>query len=249
MDELLTTKQVQEILQVDRTTIYRMLNDGRLTGVKIGQQWRFSKGEVEALLSGVKDTQPQETPFSTDVLPLHCVQSIQDVFAEIGEIGSITLSPSGEPLTEMSNPSRFCSIILADENGKKGCQESWREAVKQSDEKIPVFTCHAGLQCIFARIEIYDRLSAILLACQFRIQNGAEPNKEGVVKALAAKYHLEEVELLDAFRKIPVIDSFTRKRINHWLEKVANTFEEIGIERADLISRLKQIAEMSTIST
>jgi excisionase family DNA binding protein len=37
----LTTRQVQNILQVDRITIYRMLQDGRLKGVKIGQQWRF----------------------------------------------------------------------------------------------------------------------------------------------------------------------------------------------------------------
>ncbi len=52
MDDLLTTKQVQDILKVDRITVYRMLNDGRLKGVKIGQQWRFPAREVERLLSG-----------------------------------------------------------------------------------------------------------------------------------------------------------------------------------------------------
>ena len=52
MDELLTTRQVQSILQVDRTTIYRMLKDGRLRGVKVGQQWRFHDTDVRALLSG-----------------------------------------------------------------------------------------------------------------------------------------------------------------------------------------------------
>ena len=50
MEELLTTKQVLDILQVDRTTIYRMLKDGRLSGVKVGQQWRFPRSEVEDLL-------------------------------------------------------------------------------------------------------------------------------------------------------------------------------------------------------
>ncbi|MCA9947998.1 MAG: helix-turn-helix domain-containing protein, partial [Anaerolineales bacterium] len=38
MEDLLTTRQVQELLQVDRTTVYRMRKDGRLTGVKVGQQ-------------------------------------------------------------------------------------------------------------------------------------------------------------------------------------------------------------------
>ena len=34
MTDLLTTRQVQDILKVDRITIYRMLQDGRLKGVK-----------------------------------------------------------------------------------------------------------------------------------------------------------------------------------------------------------------------
>ena len=49
---LLTAKQVQELLHVDRTTIYRMLKDGRLTGIKVGQHWRFSEQEVDDLVSG-----------------------------------------------------------------------------------------------------------------------------------------------------------------------------------------------------
>ncbi len=52
-DKFLTAKQVQELLHVDRTTIYRMLKDGRLTGIKVGQQWRFSASEVDDLLAGV----------------------------------------------------------------------------------------------------------------------------------------------------------------------------------------------------
>jgi excisionase family DNA binding protein len=247
MEELLTTKQVQELLQVDRTTIYRMINDGRLTGVKIGKQWRFPKGEVKALLSGVKKIKPQDTPFSTDVLPLHCIQSIQDVFAEIGEIGSITVSPSGEPLTKMSNPSNFCNLILSTEKGRKGCMESWYQLSKQPTNHTGTFTCHTGLQCIFARIEIYDRLSALLLACQFKTNDVIEPENEEFISQLAKKFNLDQNELLTAFEDIPIIDPYTKSRISKWLEKVANTFEDIGVERADLISRLKQISAMSTL--
>ena len=52
MPDLLTSKQVQEWLLVDRTTVYRMLNDGRLKGTKIGHQWRFRREDVLELLSG-----------------------------------------------------------------------------------------------------------------------------------------------------------------------------------------------------
>ncbi|MBK8935555.1 MAG: helix-turn-helix domain-containing protein [Chloroflexi bacterium] len=44
MTELLTTKQVQDRLQVDRTTIYRMLKDGRCKASKLANNgvspWR-----------------------------------------------------------------------------------------------------------------------------------------------------------------------------------------------------------------
>ncbi len=58
MNDLLTSRQVQEILKVDRITIYRMLNDGRFKGVKIGQQWRFHLSDVERML-GIVSTEEE----------------------------------------------------------------------------------------------------------------------------------------------------------------------------------------------
>ncbi|HEX9074887.1 MAG TPA: helix-turn-helix domain-containing protein, partial [Anaerolineae bacterium] len=55
MDDLLTTKQLMDLLHLDRTTIYRMLNDGRLPGVRVGGQWRFSRQTIDGWL---KDQKP-----------------------------------------------------------------------------------------------------------------------------------------------------------------------------------------------
>jgi excisionase family DNA binding protein len=46
----LTTQQVQDLLDVDASTIYRMAGDGRLPAVRIGRQWRFPAAEIEAML-------------------------------------------------------------------------------------------------------------------------------------------------------------------------------------------------------
>ncbi len=150
MDELLTAKQVQEQLKVDRTTIYRMLDDGRLTGIKVGHQWRFSSQEVQTMLSGGR-TMPSDStavrnqgPFT--VLPLHCIQPVQNVFAEIANVGAVTTAPDGEPLTKISNSCRFCDLILSSESGRQACVASWRELSAQSDTQPRFTTCHAGLQ-------------------------------------------------------------------------------------------------------
>ena len=47
MTDLLTTKELQAILHVDRTTIYRMAESGRLPAVKVGGQWRFPRQQID----------------------------------------------------------------------------------------------------------------------------------------------------------------------------------------------------------
>ena len=46
----LSAQQVQDLLDVDASTIYRMAADGRLPAVRIGRQWRFPADEIEAML-------------------------------------------------------------------------------------------------------------------------------------------------------------------------------------------------------
>ncbi len=128
---LLTAKQTQELLKVDRTTIYRMLKDGRLNGVKVGQQWRFYTSEVNDLLAGVRRSSENEVPVSAEMLPLQCVQSIQDVFAEIARVGSVTADKEGKPLTKISNSCDFCKLILGSDGGRQACNE-FLEAPGQS---------------------------------------------------------------------------------------------------------------------
>ncbi len=84
MSELLTVKEVQDLLKIDRITVYRMLKDGRLTRVKVGRQWRFVQREIESLFSGNLSAQGEAAPaINGQALPIHCVQMIQNVFSEI----------------------------------------------------------------------------------------------------------------------------------------------------------------------
>ena len=91
MNDLLTTRQVQEILKVDRITVYRMLQDGRLKGVKIGQQWRFPQDTVDRL-TGQNNPMELVVEASPDPgFPVHCVQTIQDLFADISQISAVVI--------------------------------------------------------------------------------------------------------------------------------------------------------------
>jgi excisionase family DNA binding protein len=48
---LLTALEVQELLNIDRSTVYRMAEDGRLPAIRVGRSWRFPADRIQALIT------------------------------------------------------------------------------------------------------------------------------------------------------------------------------------------------------
>ena len=230
---------------MDRTTVYRMLKDGRLTGVKVGQQWRFYAREVNELLAGTALVREKDAPVSADALPLHCMQPMQDVFAEIAEVGAVTTDPHGQPLTRLSNSCDFCKLILGSETGRQACINSWSKLAQHDGKSSEFVPCHAGLQYTSARIEVQGEMIALLVSGQFYAQSPDPQEQTKRLQKLSEVHHIDLNLLSQAAENIPVLDERKESQIWVWLKKVAHTFEQISSERANLMSRLKQIAVMS----
>ena len=45
--EVYTLKEIQELLQVTRRTLYNWIKDGKLKAFRIGKEWRVTKTELE----------------------------------------------------------------------------------------------------------------------------------------------------------------------------------------------------------
>jgi len=257
MSDLLTTRQLQELLQVDRITIYRMLNDGRLSGFKVGGQWRFSRQEIEKWLQEQRATQAMpdmsgktdELTPSTHVLPLSCVQALQSFFAEALEVAAVTTEPDGTPLTQVSNSCQFCNLVLSTDKGRRRCAASWLPPDGSQQSPPAVRTCHAGLQCVSVPIVVEDEWVANLASCQFATRS-AQSHGEVRLKSLsmlAPELGLPESDLQAAANSVRVLSDDEVSRIVHLLQKMAKTFCEIGQERLRLVNRLQRIAEMTNI--
>jgi excisionase family DNA binding protein len=251
VSDLLTVRQLQDLLQLDRTTIYRMLKDGRLQGIKVGGRWRFERSAIEAWLrasdqsfAGPDESQDAGTGA---VLPLHCIQIIQDVFAEIIGVGAVTTSLNGEPLTEISNPQPFCREILANESGRQACVRSWRELARSQGRPGMFFRCHAGLEYGCAHIRVRERDTNLIVAGQYYSEPPDEEEQARRVGRVESELKLAPGRLGALAETIPVLEPRVREKIGFWLERVASSFCQIGQERLDLISRLRQIAEMTAI--
>lgn len=225
-----------------------MVKDGRLTGVKVGQQWRFPESEVKDLLAGVRHLSGGvDNAVSSEMLPLHCMQPIQDVFGEIAEVGAVTTGPDGQPLTHISNTCDFCKLILGSEKGRQACIESWKKLAELPGRAPELASCHAGLHYARARIEVRGRLIGMLVAGQFHSRAPSTEELRALVHRIAASYSIDDSLLEQAASKLAVLDERKVSQLSKWLQDVAKTFEQISSERADLMSRLHQIAEMSVL--
>lgn len=256
MDDLLTTKQLQELLQVDRVTIYRMLKEGRLEGFKVGGQWRFSRQAIQGWLQEKQATldhvvSPPHTAASSaepQLLSSSCLQAIQDIFAEALGVGAVITSAEGTPLTAVSHPCRFCQMILNTEAGRRRCTASWRESRSSAlvgSASRPA-TCHAGLNYVAVRIEVRGQVVAAIHAGQF-LAGASEPsqNQKELLAGLATATGLPAGALVHALSGVPRLDEARLGQTFRLLQRVAGTLVEMAEERLSLVDRLHRIAEIS----
>jgi excisionase family DNA binding protein len=253
VNELLTTRQLQDLLQVDRITIYRMLHDGRIRGFKVGGQWRFPRHEIETWLHQ-QQTSPEEDAIlslpreplalSSQALPLSCIQAIQGICAEALDIATVTTRLDGTPLTGISNSCDFCDLILSTDEGRRRCAAAWSQVGNGR-----VHPCHAGLLCVSVPVEVSGEWVAIADACQFAVQlpAGGTQAWQANLPTLAVELGLAERDLHRAASGVRVVAEASLPRIARLLQRVADTFCEIGQERLRLLSRLQHIAEISKI--
>lgn len=253
MEDLLTTRQLQDLLQVDRITIYRMLNDGRLRGFKIGGQWRFSRRDIDAwlqelqshpeVLDSASPSADNKSPTSQS-LPLSCVAAILDICAEALGIAAVVTDLHGVPLTKVSNSCEFCNLVMSTDEGWRRCMAAW----KLSNNGQLAF-CHAGLLCFNTPIEVGGQQVAVAAGCQFVTEslNGQDPLWLSRLPVLAAELDLTTQDLLAATSSVRLVAEDVVPRISRLLRRMAGTFSEMGEERLTLLSRLQHIAEMSKI--
>ncbi|MCX8024790.1 MAG: PocR ligand-binding domain-containing protein [Thermanaerothrix sp.] len=245
MEELLTTRQVQDLLKVDRITIYRMLQDGRLKGVKIGQQWRFPRSEVERLLGRTAPEPPSQAVDLAAGFPTHCVQTIQDLYAEVSGLSAVVLDPEGNPLTEISHPCALCRLLWQNEQARADCQDSWQQMVREVFPRGGVATCHAGLDYILTPIEDEGQIVAWFVCGPCFWQ---EQPADALGERLAQRYNLPAAKLHTAIREIRLIEPAQRQRVAAWPLAAARAVQSILHERLSFIERLQQIASLTQIS-
>jgi excisionase family DNA binding protein len=162
--ELLTARQVQEMLHIDRSTVYRMAGDGRLHSIRVGKQLRFPADQLGVLAA----PEPQEVDAKV-------AEGVIAVMADLLGVTMVVTDIAGRPRTSIVNPSAW--FTDADDPELRECLAEWRAFAEDSDLAPRFVTSSAGFQCARAFIRSGPSLVGMVLAGGIAAPEADDPEK------------------------------------------------------------------------
>lgn len=164
--DLLTARDVQQLLHVDRSTVYRMADDGRLPGIRVGNSWRFPRGEITALLrrtpKPVQAAGAAAPAVGHELAPLG--QAVTDVAAELLGVSMVVTDMAGQPVTQVANPCGWFRTVQADPSALAACIDSWAQLASHPDLATEFTDSPLGFQCARSFVRSGNQLTGMLLA-------------------------------------------------------------------------------------
>jgi excisionase family DNA binding protein len=153
----LTARDVQELIRVDRSTIYRMAESGRLPAIKIGRQWRFPSDAIHEWLGSTPNGDTGTQPWSS-------TQDVADLFAELYGVMVIVTDIAGNPLTSVSNPCGYFSAVSGEASALERCITEWKALGNQYDFEARLRPSHLGFLCTRAFIRVGNELAGMVIS-------------------------------------------------------------------------------------
>lgn len=258
MSEMLTAKDMQDLLQVDRSTIYRMAEAGRLPAVKVGKQWRFPgdlvatwlRAQTDKDLPGLGNLASLPGAYVSNgdfasTLPLDCVQLIQDAFAEVLGVMLVVTDLDGQPITRASSPCLLYQLLAETDGGHAICHEKWQELGQVPALEPRFMPGLGGLLCARALVRMGNELKGMVIV--FGVAPEDWPPEPEATRQLAQSLNISPDRLQDALDSIFVLTPHEQKKVLVTIQRIADILAHIGNERMVLLGRLNHIARLSAV--
>ena len=259
MTDLLTTTQVQDLLQVDRTTIYRMVESGRLPAIRVGKQWRFSRPEIERWLGTAASlVRPAATTVAVrraplqngdltlgDLLPATCTQLIQDAFADILGVMMVVTDMQGQPVTEISNPCGFYAALSQGPDALSQCVRTWQELAAIPSMEPRFHPSEMGLLCARGLIRMGRELKGMVVIGG--IAPEVWPTDLEQLACLAETFGLSPAYVAANADAVYRLDKAAQEKALRSIQRIADIFSHIAEDRNALCGRLQTIASLTSL--
>ncbi|MEI2785776.1 MAG: helix-turn-helix domain-containing protein [Candidatus Nanopelagicales bacterium] len=157
MQTLLSARQVQEVLHIDRSTVYRMAEDGRLPAIRVGKQWRFPADDIYRVVSA------QPPVLNTSPLDPTVASAIADLAGDLLGVMVVVTDMDGHPITPIANPCSWMTEHLEDPTVLNTCISEWQGMADDHSFQPNFHTGQFGFQCARAFVRSGRELVAMVL--------------------------------------------------------------------------------------
>jgi excisionase family DNA binding protein len=252
MADLLTTRQVQDLLQVDRTTIYRMVEGGQLPAVRVGKQWRFHRADLERRLrngAASPDAQAQPGPVASpalaELLPMPATQLFQDAFADALGVTLLITDMDGRPVTQASNPCGLFSAVMQDQEAVAHCVADWGRMAGMVTLEPRFAPNELGVLCARAMIRHGRELMGMVFAGGIAAEPW--PPTPEMQREIAARMSLSPEYLAAHVAEVHQLDAAARQRALDFVQRIADIVSHLLEDRCALTARLQAIASLTAL--
>lgn len=197
--QYLTATDVTRLLRIDKSTVYRMAEDGRLAGVKVGRQWRFPADELERAFGIDLDPEPVANGIDT-----HDTEAMTSLFADLYGVMAVVTDLEGRPLTPIMNPSGYFDMISRDPEAVDACIGEWRSHAMDDELQPSLRPSRFGFLCARAYIRSGFELVGMVIAGGVAPQMW--PPTPSELDELAARTAVELTELAATTPSVPKLD-------------------------------------------
>lgn len=177
---LLTARQVQDLFDVDASTVYRMAGDGRLPAVRFGRQWRFPADAIESLLvprvaehgsepPDLSPGSPADTGAPTRrpaavALPVELATSVLRAVAPALGVTMVVTDLGGRAITPVVNPAPAIAARLDDPAFLTECTTEWSSFAGEQHLAPRLQSGRFGFLCAHSLVRSGASLVAMVLA-------------------------------------------------------------------------------------
>lgn len=248
---LLTTKQVQEIFRIDRSTIYRMAEDGRLPAVKVGRQWRFPSDRVESLLG---QSDGEATSVAADpvlgqpltlntLLPGETAQAVADLAADLFGVMAVVTDMNGQALSTVANPCGYFTAVFEGVYTADRCSAGWRRLGEEIELEPRFLPSHLGFLCARSFIRIGSNLAGMVIVGGVAPEQWPPSDEE--IRKVAVETGTTEDVIRKHINEVYWIDIAHQDWIVRNLSRVSDLISHLADGHGRLVQKLETIAALA----
>lgn len=254
---MLTAKEIQERLQIDRSTVYRMADAGQLPAIKVGKQWRFPADQFQRWYEsqvGTTAVLTPKTPVPLPTAPTHelgdllsweWLRLVQEMFAELLGVMIVVTDIEGRPINHPTNPCGLYTAVSQQPGAMVQFIQSWRGLAAAVDLTPTFRPGHLGLLCARSLIAIGTELKGMVIAGCVAPDNW--PPSPETTAAISNRFGMSVEDFSSHLHEVYRLDQTQKNRVLSTLPKISTLIAHIVEDRKQLVDRLETIATLSQL--